>query len=124
MQVHRVILANDSRLLRGMLKHVIDRAPGLEVVDEISDLTMLPSAVERTDPHWAIVSLCGDGRMPEIADRVLDRCASVSILAVATDGSLAKVKRVACREQTLGHLSLEQLISVLGENSARCRCRR
>ena len=115
-EMHRVVLAHDSRLLRGMLKHVIDKAPGLEVVDEISDLRLLLSTVEKKHPHWAIVSLSRDGRVPEIADRVLDRCSSVNILAVTIDGSLAKIKRVARREQILGHLSLEKLISVLVEN--------
>jgi hypothetical protein len=38
-------------------------------------------------------------------------------LAVAIDGSLAKVKGRARPEQILGRLSLEQLISVLVENS-------
>lgn len=116
MQVRRVILANESRLLRGMLKHAIDKAPGLEVVGEIADVTMLPSAVERTHPHWAVVSLSPDGGVPEIADRVLSRDSSVSILAVTVDGSLAKVKRVARPEQILGRLSLEQLISILVQN--------
>lgn len=116
MEMHRVVLAHDSRLLRGMLRHVIDKAPGLEVVDEISDLRFLLSAVEKKRPHWAIVSLSRDGRVPEIADRVLNRCAAVSILAVTIDGSQAKIKRVARHEQILGHLSLEELISVLVEN--------
>jgi hypothetical protein len=117
METHRIVLAHDSRLLRGMLRHAIDKAPGLEVVGEISDLKLLLSTVEKKDPHWAITSLSRDGRVPEIADRVLDECSSVSILAVAIDGSLAKVKGVARREQILGCLSLEQLISVLVENS-------
>ena len=116
MEMHRVVLAHDSRLLRGMLKHVIDKAPGLEVVEEISDLRLLLSTVEKKRPHWAIVSLSRDGRVPEIADRVLDKCSSVSILAVAIDGTLVKIKRVPSREQILGHLSLEELISVLMEN--------
>jgi DNA-binding NarL/FixJ family response regulator len=117
--MHRVVLANDSRLLRGMLKHVIDKAPGLEVVDEISDRAMLLAAVERTRPHWAIVSLSRDGSMPETVDRILGRCSSVGILGIATDGTLTKVKRVACDEQILGCVSLEELISVLLEKDAR-----
>lgn len=116
-ETHRVVLAHGSRLLRGMLRHVIDKAPGLEVVEEISDPKLLLSTVEKKEPHWAIVSLSRDGRVPAIADRVLDACSSVSILAVAVDGSLAKVKGSARREQILGRLSLEQLISVLVENS-------
>jgi DNA-binding NarL/FixJ family response regulator len=115
-EMHRVVLAHDSRLLRGMLRHVIDKAPGLEVVEEISDLRLLLSTVEKQHPHWAIVSLSRDGHVPEIADRVLDTCASVSILAVTIDGTLAKIKRVASREEILGHLSLQELISVLVEN--------
>lgn len=116
MEMHRVVLAHDSRLLRGMLRRVIDKAPGLEVVEEISDLGLLLSTVEKKHPQWAIVSLSRDGRVPEIADQVLDTCSSVSILAVTIDGTLAKIKRVACREQILDHLSLEKLILVLVEN--------
>lgn len=115
---HRVVLANDSRLLRSMLRHVIEKAPGLEVVDEVSDLAMLLSVVERTHPHWAIVSLTRDGRMPDVADRLLKRCSSVSVLGMTIDGTVAKVKRVACSERALGHVSLDELLSVLTHNGA------
>ena len=37
-QQQRIILVNDSRLMRDMLKKVIKKSPGLEIVTELSDL--------------------------------------------------------------------------------------
>lgn len=111
--VHRVVLANDSLLLRGMLKRVFSRVPNLEVVGEIADLAKLLTLVESTDPEWAIVPLSPDGSMPDIIDTALKKHSSVHFLGMTTDGSRARMKRIGCRERHLGSLSLKKLIAIL-----------
>ncbi len=110
---HRVVLANDYRLLRGMLKHVIDRAHDLEVVDDCPNLIMLPSVVERTHADWTIVPLGSDGSLPEVVKRIHRTCPSVAILGVRSDGVVVKVKRGAAPEEVLDELSLEGLMALL-----------
>lgn len=113
---HRVVLANENRLLRSMLKHVIDRASDLEVVDDGPDLATLPSVVDRTHADWTIVPLSPDGTMPEVAHRIHRKCPSVAILGVTTDGVVAKLKRGSAPEEVLNGLSLEGLIALLREH--------
>lgn len=113
---HRVVLANENRLLRGMLKYVIDRAADLDVVDDGPGLATLPSIVERTQADWTIVPLSPDGSMPEVANRIHRQCPSVAILGVTSDGGVVKLKRGSAPEEVLDGLSLESLISLLREH--------
>lgn len=112
-QKNRVVLANESRLLRDMLKRAIDKTSDLEVVDEVLDPARLVPVVETRRAHWAIVSLSSDGSMPAVADRVVRQCTSASILGVAIDGTVAKIRSGTSDERVLDHLSLPELISVL-----------
>lgn len=118
MTVQRIILENQSRLLREMLKHAIDKNPSLHTVGQVADLARLLWLIEQTDPEWVIVSLSPDGNMPEAADQVLQQHSTVRILGMTIDGSQAKVKCVPSREKSLGHLSLRELIAVLAGDRA------
>ena len=110
---HRVILANKPRLLRGMLKHVLQKDPGLKVVGEVLDLEDLARTVEETGAEWVIVSLPPDGRIPERAEAVLASHPSINLLAVAMDGSQIKLKWIGPQEKDINCASLEDLMNVL-----------
>jgi hypothetical protein len=113
MQAHRVILANESRLLREMLERVIKKVPHLEVVGQAADAARLPSLLEGTDAQWVIVSLLPNGKMPAVVDSLLAEHPSLRVLAVAVDGSQVKAKWVEPHEKDLGDLSLQELIAIL-----------
>jgi hypothetical protein len=110
-----VILANEPRLLRGMLKRVIARAPGLQVVGEVTDPAMLSSLIQQTNARWVIVSLWPKGLLPTVLQALLTEHSSVCILGVAADGSQARIKRAESPEEDLPNLSLGKLIAVLSE---------
>lgn len=112
-EVHGVILAYEHRLLRGMLERAIKKTPGLQVVGEMTDPDRLQPLLDETGAHWVIVSLAPDGRLPDTVDTLLAAHRSVRILAVACDGSQAKVKGRGDREQVLDDLSLEELVAIL-----------
>lgn len=137
-QPSRIILANETRLLREMLRRAIARSPYLQVVGEVTDRANLSSRVEETDAQWVIVSLLPDGGIPETAETLLMENPSVAILAVAPDGSQLRVgwtepceKAIAVapdgspvklrwtetHEKLLEDLSLEELITVLRKGS-------
>lgn len=116
MEAHRVILANESLLLREMLECVINKVPDLEIVGHASDPARLPSLLKEIDAHWVIVSLLPDGKIPGVADSLLAEHPSLRVLAVAVDGSQVKAKWVEPHEKELGDLSLEELIAILEDS--------
>jgi hypothetical protein len=113
MQPRRIIMVNGSRFLQEMLKRVIEKTPGLQVVDEINDLARLSSAIEQTGAQWVVVSYPPNGEMPKAVASSLAAHPSVRVLAVAPDGSHVKMKWVESREEILDDLSLDELIAVL-----------
>jgi chemotaxis response regulator CheB len=113
MQPRRIIMVNGSRFLQEMLKRVIEKTPGLQVVDEINDLARLSSAIEQTGAQWVVVSYPPNGEMPKAVESSLAAHPSVRVLAVAADGSHIKMKWVESHEKVLDDLSLDELIAVL-----------
>ncbi len=113
MATKRVILANNSRLLREMLRYVINRADNLEVVRELPNHEELPSAIERFDPEWVIVSLpsnnSADGR---INDCMADY-PSVRFILLSPDNSSIKMKWQTPYEEDLTNLSVKDFIHIL-----------
>ena len=115
MQPSQVILANEPRLLRGILKRVLARAPGLQVVGEVTDPAKLSSLIQQTDAQWVIVSLWPEGLVPSAIESLLTEHSSVCILGMAADGSQARIVRAESPEEDLHNLSLGKLIAVLSE---------
>jgi hypothetical protein len=111
--VQRIVLANQSRLLREMLHHAIEKNPWLHIVGQTADVPDLLQTIERTAPHWVILSLSSKGNMPQAADIVVRRHSAVRVLGMTIDGSQAKVKTIPYEERSLGSLSLRDLIAVL-----------
>jgi hypothetical protein len=138
MQPRKIIMVDGSRFLWEMLRRVIAKAPGLQLVDEIIDLASLSSAIEQTGAQWMIVSYPPNGKLPEAVESSLAAHPSVRVLAVAADGSQVKMKWVEpresavavaadgsqvkmnwteSREEILDDLSLDELIAILHEDS-------
>jgi chemotaxis response regulator CheB len=113
MKSHRVILANESRLLREMLERAINKAPDLEVVGQLTDFARLPSLLENTDAQAVILPLLPTGKIPGVADSLLAEHPSLQVLAIAADGSQVKAKWLEPHEKDLGDLSLGELIAIL-----------
>jgi hypothetical protein len=109
----QVILANEPRLLRGMLGRVIRQIHGLEIAGEVTDLTQLPSVIEQSGAHWVIVSIWPAGEMPPMIEGILARYHSVRVLGMAADGSEAKLIGAGLPEKALTGLSLDDLIATL-----------
>lgn len=113
MSTKRVILANNSRLLREMLHRVLNKTAELEVVRELADQENLPSAIEQLDPAWVIVS----SQHGEHAQRWLDaRVAenpAVRFLILSPDYSGLRVKSHLAPEEGLADVSLQDFIHIL-----------
>lgn len=113
MKTSRVILANEPRLLRGMLRRALARTPGLQVVGEVTDLAELPSLARRCEAQWVVVSTGTEGRIPGAVEPLLVEGAPLCILGMAADGSQAKIVCTGSPEETRDGLSLDDLIAIL-----------
>ena len=112
-QQQRIILVNDSRLMRDMLKKVIKKSPGLEIVTELSDLADLPETARRTKADWAIVLLQPDQEVPDLLDRVIQEQPCMRLLLMGVDGSHARMKWNEPHEVALDEKNLGELLDVL-----------
>jgi hypothetical protein len=98
-----------------MLKRVIAKAPGLQVVGEVTDPAKLSSLIQQTNAQWVIVSLWPKGLLPTALGSLLTEHPSLCILGVAADGSQARMKRAESPEEDLSDLCLGKLIAVLSD---------
>lgn len=114
MSEQRIILANGSRLLHEMLNRILVKTGNLKVVQEINKQERLPSAIEKSDAEWVIMSLPADSAIPEWVDRYIDDHPHVRFMALAADGSWVKTKGQEEHEEKLDNLSLRDLIHILG----------
>lgn len=109
MRMRRIILANDSRLLREMLNRAFNKVDGLQVVQELIDIADVDDAVEQMSPDWLVVS-------PSQAEHItetLEKHPDVRVITVSPDGSQI---RMMCRgnyEEKLDGSSLSDLLSIL-----------
>lgn len=114
MSTKRVILANNSRLVREMLHRVIDKADSLEVVQDIPDQRALDSAIERFAPEWVILSSPQRG---DATDNWLDTGASkypsVRYIVLSPDHSNIRVRLQNSPEEDISRLSVDDFIHVL-----------
>ena len=113
MSTKRVILANNSRLLREMLQRVIKKADRLEVVQEIPDQRSLSSAIERLTPEWVIVSSPQGGSSEHGLNGFESQHPSVRYIVFSSDHSSIKLRSQDCSEEDLSGLSLDDFIHVL-----------
>lgn len=113
MQTSRVILANEPRLLRGLLRHVIAGAPGLQVVGEVVDPEDLSSLAGQIEAQWVIVSIWPEGLLPSAVQSLLVKYSSLCVLGMAADGSRAKIACESSTEDLRDGLSLDDLLAIL-----------
>lgn len=112
MSTKRVILANNSRLLREMLQRVISRADKLEVVLETPDHEELSSAIERLDPEWVITSMpANPGR--SWVTTCMEHFPDVRFILLAPNNDSIKMKWQTTFEEDLTTLSLKDFIHIL-----------
>jgi len=83
MEKIRILVANQPRLMREIVRHALSRHPDMEVVGEIESETEILLALERTHPHCLIIAQEEFGIRPAICDEVFDKYPRMKILAVA-----------------------------------------
>ena len=113
MEAAQIVLANQSRLLRGMLEWAINQTDDLEIAEVVSEVSDLPEVVNRLHPHWVIVSLETLDDRSGMLKNILRDHPGTRILGMAIDGSESIVRYLTLREEDLGELSLRKLMDIL-----------
>jgi len=113
MKLHRVILANQPPLLRGLLLRVLRKAPDIDVVGEVVNMETLRRQVEQTQPQWVIVSMWRNGKLPDLLRNLVAEYPALCLIGLAADGSQAKVHCPGLTEQAAHGMSLDSLFATL-----------
>jgi two-component SAPR family response regulator len=109
----RIILVNNSRLMRDMLKRVISKTAGLEIVSDLDDLAEFPKTVKKIEADWAIVLLPPDEGVPDLVEQVINEQPSMRFLLMGVDGSHARIKWNEPHEVPLDKKNLQELLALL-----------
>jgi DNA-binding NarL/FixJ family response regulator len=112
----RIILANSSRLVRGMLERAIKKTPGLELVTNIENLTEFPEILRRTKADWAIVLLPPNEQIPDLVEKAINEHHSMRFLLMGVDGSHARMMWNAPHEVALNEKNLGELLELLRQD--------
>jgi DNA-binding NarL/FixJ family response regulator len=79
----RVLVANQPRLMREVVRAALSRHADIEVVGEIEDELEILPAIERTQADCLIVAQEEFGKRPVVCDYAFDKYPHLKILAVA-----------------------------------------
>ena len=115
----RVILANDSRLLRDMLQRVIDKASHLEVVRQVPDHEELASTIEHFHPEWVIASLPVRNQSDPWLNACIVDFPSVRFVFLSPDRNHIKIRSQKSNEEAHSDVSLKELIQILEKDRQR-----
>ena len=115
----RVILANDSRLLRDMLQRVIDKAGHLEVVRQVPNHQELASTIDRFHPEWVIASLPLRNQQDPWMNACMKDYPSVRFVFLSPDRNDIKIRSQESREEACSDITLKELIQILEKDLQR-----
>jgi DNA-binding NarL/FixJ family response regulator len=81
----RVLVANQPRLIRELVTATISDQPDIEVVGEVQQDSELESLVESKQPDVLIVALDRTNGLPRVCRAILDGHPQMRVIAIATD---------------------------------------
>lgn len=113
---HRVILANEPRLLRDLLKRVFEHEPHVQVLE--ADAQKLP--VPQSQGELLIIALDRQGKIPRrllqlLRRHTLDGGIPFRVLGVAPDGSQARLYRPRQADEVWDPVMLDDLRGLICE---------
>lgn len=116
MHTQNIILIDGPHVISDMLKRVIAKTPGLQLVAEVKDGNELIRAISQIDIDWIIYILSPGEQVPEAVNEVLVRDASKHLMIIEADGSRVWVKWFEPQEAELSQKNLQEILRILVEN--------
>jgi hypothetical protein len=111
----RVILANGPRLLREMLRRVLNKTSHIKVVWDVMDDKDLSRVIEELDPEWVIVSTPFHAH----SHHWIEEYPRVRFLFLSPHENQIKMKWETSYEENYSDLSLQDFIHILEKDLQR-----
>ena len=114
MQPRRAILVDGSRILRDLIRRVLETKAGFEVVDELSNLEELSSSLARAETEWAFLILSPN---LEISKRqtveILVEHPSLRIILIRMDEGRIEMEWLVRGHKDLTEMTLDEITLVI-----------
>ncbi len=119
-RLHIVLLANQPRMFRTMLRQILENLPGAQLTLEVKDPWRIPAVLERVRADWLIASLTENGQLPATAIEVAAQNPDLSVMGISTDGNHLEIQlrtqageRIEQLRHALDGVSLDELLLIL-----------
>ena len=114
MMSQRAILVSGSRLMRELIRNVIEKRSGFEVIRELDSMQDLPSAITETNADYLFVMLPLGKEMPETwKSEVFLRKPTLKIVGLWVDGSHVRLEWLAREQKDFTGSTLDELTRFL-----------
>jgi hypothetical protein len=114
MPSQQVILVNSSRLLRELVRRVIERGAGFEVITELGDILELPSAVMKTDAEWVFLILSPNQEIPEsLKVSLFLKCPTMRIVGLWVDSGRVSINGLGYEQKDFTEVTLSAFMRLL-----------
>lgn len=115
----RLLLGNRPRLMREIIRGMIDRQEDMEVVGEILDPVDLLVAVRETEADAVILALRGSEE-PGLCSHLLAEYPNLTIIGLSSEGKSAFVEQLCPRRQDIVDASEAKILSALRQAIRPC----
>jgi hypothetical protein len=119
MSTQKIVLINESRLLRSILKRAIEKDNDLQVVAEVDDYKKIPPVIDNVDPNWIVLTLPPKESIPNVINTMLRDKPDLRCLVMAPDGSRVRMKWIETHDISLSEKNLEELLTILRESGVK-----
>jgi len=108
----RILLANRPRMLREMVRKIIEDEQDMEVVGEVLAPVDLLVAVRETKAHAVILTMRGSEE-PGLCSHLLAEYPDLTILGLAFEGQKAFIKQLRPRREEIADPTGAKILSAL-----------
>jgi DNA-binding NarL/FixJ family response regulator len=116
----KIVLANQSKLLRDMLSRVFAKLEDFIIVQEIENPSLLADFLDQTDIDWVLFSSMHHRAKREWIDDLIRTHPSVCFADIALDMSEVTFTLMNNPDTEVNDLSLEEFIAIL-ESGCLCQ---
>jgi DNA-binding NarL/FixJ family response regulator len=109
----KILLVNSRpRIMREVMRQLIERQPDMEIVGEVLDLSTLMCVAKETAANVIIVAL-EDAEALELCSQLLAECPDVVILVLAAKGDAAFIEQLRLGRWEIADPSEANILSAL-----------
>lgn len=109
-----VILVNGSRLLRELVKRVIEKDTGFEVIAELGNALELPSAIMKTNAEWVFLILLPGQEIPEkLKVSLLLKHQTLRIVGLWVDSGRVRIDWMGHEQKEFTEVTLSEFTRLL-----------